>query len=298
MRESNGLTPAKTLLIATVSIYLFAIGTFFDTPMSASLGFVYDRYIHLVVLVTSLTALNLGLLYTLYRNHSKYTRSTEDERRFRDFANASSDYFWEIDVNQRFTYVSEQFSEVTGLPKEILLGKVRTHSLFPNIDHSLWVQHQSIIFNRRSFRNFTYSRLNNAGQFIWLADNGVPFFDSHGKYQGYRGNGLDVTKREQGEQALIRAKEESDNTARLKGEFLSNMSHEIRTPMNGVLGMADILKRTTLSAEQRDLLKTIETSGKALLEIINEILDFSKIESAYQTTDSDGLMRSAQLKIQ
>jgi signal transduction histidine kinase/CheY-like chemotaxis protein/HPt (histidine-containing phosphotransfer) domain-containing protein len=78
---------------------------------------------------------------------------------------------------------------------------------------------------------------------------------------------------------LEQARSDAEAGSRAKSAFLATMSHEIRTPMNGVIGMAEVLTRSTLAAEQKEMVCTIRDCASALLKIIDDILDFSKIEA-------------------
>ncbi|MBC7905382.1 MAG: response regulator [Rhodospirillaceae bacterium] len=76
------------------------------------------------------------------------------------------------------------------------------------------------------------------------------------------------------------AKEQAETMARIKAEFVAVVSHEVRTPMNGLLGMARLLLDTELTHEQRDLADTVVSSGRLLLNILDDILDLSKLEAS------------------
>ena len=113
---------------------------------------------------------------------------------------------------------------------------------------------------------------------VFLVGSAAALYDSEGNVSGAIESIRDVTENKHAEEELRRAKEVAESAMRAKSEFLANMSHEIRTPMNAVIGMTGLLINSDLNPDQRECVEIINSSGEALLSIINDILDYSKIE--------------------
>jgi len=103
---------------------------------------------------------------------------------------------------------------------------------------------------------------------------------SENKVTGVSALAVDITPLKKTEDELIKAKEKAEESDRLKSSFLANMSHEIRTPMNGIMGFANLLRKPSLTGEQKlEYVNIIQASGNRMLAIINDLIDISKIES-------------------
>ena len=153
----------------------------------------------------------VGSLNILLERLAEVRRSDarQIEQRFEDFANASSDWFWEMDETLRFSHFSDRFTEVTGVPQEKLLGKTREETGIPGVDPEAWRQHLDNLAAHRDFRDFQHPRRHADGSVVYLTINGKAIFGEDGRFRGYRGSGRDITHQ-------IRAQRElSDSQAAL-----------------------------------------------------------------------------------
>jgi diguanylate cyclase (GGDEF)-like protein/PAS domain S-box-containing protein len=173
-------------------------------------------------------------------------------------------------VNPAFTRMTGySFEEAVGHTPRILRSGAHPPGFFKN----LW----ETILRGEIWQGETTNR-RKSGDLYVEEQTIAPVRDVGGEITHFVAIKLDVTERRRVELALREAKETAEAATRAKSEFLANMSHEIRTPMNGVIGVADLLLGTPLSAGQKDLVETLRQSGESLLAVINDILDFSRVE--------------------
>jgi len=130
----------------------------------------------------------------------------ESELRFRDFAGAASDLFWETGPDLRFLWVSENLKTLVGISPSRPLGKTRWEFADADPTDADWAGHVADMEARRPFRDFRYSIRSDAGDLVWLSISGLPVFDDTGQFRGYRGTAKNITTETLAQQALAESR--------------------------------------------------------------------------------------------
>lgn len=117
----------------------------------------------------------------------------ESETRFRDFAETGADWFWEMDADLRFTYMSENVERIVGVSAAWHIGKT-PEDIWDAVEvRSELLEHLETLKAHKAFRNFTYLRNIDGMEPKWLSISGTPVHSDDGAFLGYRGTGTDIT---------------------------------------------------------------------------------------------------------
>ncbi len=164
--------------------------------------------------------------------------SREEFRRLNDLLEFSTDWIWEIDASTRFTFVSPKSQELLGYEPDELLGKTPGDISPPEERQRMPSVLVPIITAHQPFRGVETANVHRDGRTVQVEISGIPLFDQHGNWCGYRGITRDITERRQMEVAL-RQREASLNEAQ-RLAHLGNWEWDIAT---GVLTWSDEVYR-------------------------------------------------------
>ncbi|NJP05568.1 MAG: response regulator [Chloroflexaceae bacterium] len=204
----------------------------------------------------------------------------QSEANFRLLAENAQDVIYRIRIKPHllFEYISPSINTITGyLPEE--------HYGDPSLLFTMVYQQDQHLLEALAQGKMQPNAplvmrwVRKDGGLIWIEQRNSLIHDTAGNLISIEGVARDITERVEAEDALRQARDVAEQASQAKSEFLANMSHEIRTPLNAILGMVTLMTDTSLTPEQHDFLETINTSGNALLTIINDILNLSRLEN-------------------
>lgn len=196
-----------------------------------------------------------------------------------------------IDKEMRLTLWNPACERIFGWSESEALGRFP-----PFISHDRIEESRALIKKIHQSKEPFYTqgdRLRKNGASITAEIIAMPLFDEQGESNGLIAILADVTEKHQLQQKLLKANQElkfaigaalkeqekAIDASKLKSEFLANMNHEIRAPIDGVLGMANALLDSSLSAVQRDYADGIKRNAESITALINNALDSPKIEA-------------------
>jgi len=243
-----------------------------------------------------------AIVVTEQKRAQEALRASEAE--FRTLAESLPQIVWVAQPNGSVIYRNKHWMDYTGLSLAAGLGAGSTHLFHP--DDEARVRNSWLDATRTKSEYTVECRMQRAdGAYRWWLVRAVPQRDSEGNVLKWFGTCTDVHDLKLAELEISQlnaqledrvrartlelnvAREEAEQANLAKSAFLAMMSHEIRTPMNGVLGMIEVLHRTSLLDHQVEMVDLIRDSAFSLLTIIDDILDFSKIEAGKMLVENE-----------
>lgn len=305
LRWTSGIAASEMILVALFSL---ALGTYLTRQLSklrAGARRVAEGDLGYLVPVAGRD--ELAQTAEAFNNMSGrlkalYDELAESEQRFRDFSESGSDWFWETDADHRFTYLSEKFPALLGLPVLELLGRKRADLALPPespVETDAWALHRSDLEANRPFRHFEYRIRDREGREHWIATSGKPLFSADGRFLGYRGTGADVSERRRADEKLRSLLEELKTSNADLEQFAYVASHDLQEPLRTVTSYLQLLQkkyRDRLDADANEFIGFAVDAALRMRSLIRDLLEYSRVErrgKPLEPTDSGAIVQNA-----
>jgi len=163
----------------------------------------------------------------------------ESQERFEDFTKSSSDWYWETDLNHRYTFISPVVEETTGIPASEYIGATLEEVIGTGARNQGSCRHLfDMMVERKAFRDLViYRFLRASGKKIWVRTSGLPYFDESGNFRGFRGSSSDIT-----EQIILEQKLQQSQKMEAVGQLTGGVAHDFNNLLAVIQGNAEIVK--------------------------------------------------------
>jgi PAS domain S-box-containing protein len=186
-------------------------------------------------------------------------------------------------------YVNPKFTEVTGYSYEEAIGKNPRILKSDEAKSEHYLDLWDTITKGNEWRGEFHNKKKN-GELYWELATISPIRNDQGETTHYLAVKEDITFRKQQEAELRIAKENAEESDRLKTAFINNISHEIRTPLNGILGFGQLMAHENLSQQERsEYFKILKNSTTRLVQTITDYMDISLISSGSITANKKNI---------
>jgi PAS domain S-box-containing protein len=229
---------------------------------------------------------NQGMAYVLDLTERKRAEEAlrESEAKFRDYAETTSDWFWEIGPDYKFTLLTEN---AFGSGPEARIGTMCwDHALDLETEPEKWRLVRATLDSRKPFRDFVYCSVGGNGSIMYVKASGKPVFDINGEFRGYRGTGTDVTaimRAQQIEASLRTVQAELTHVSRITtmGQLTASIAHEVTQPIgsarNNARAALNFLDRQFPNlGEVREALECVVADADRAGRIVDRIRDHIK----------------------
>jgi two-component system, sensor histidine kinase and response regulator len=269
-----GVAAVYWIVASLISMLNANSGTLFDHFFNPGFNELLNRLLVLCFFIVFSSQVS----YTLRQRQKADEALAGSEEKHRTIIENIEDGYFETDRAGRFKIFNDSFRRITGYTTEQLQQLDYRRLLTPAETEKVLEIFDQVGRTGRSVKDLGFVIVRKDGTRRWVETSVSAISGGHGEPDGYRGLLRDVTRRRQAD-ALKQEKMAAETASRSKSEFLANMSHEIRTPLNAIIGLVELLLASSMTREQREDLKVVQSAAYALLSVINDILDFSKIEA-------------------
>lgn len=225
---------------------------------------------------------------------------------FNVMADCAPVFLWMSRLDSLCIFFNKTWLDFTGRTLEQEWGMGWTEGIYFE-DYQRCVDTYISHFNDRTLFEMEYRLRRHDGEYRWILDRGVPYYDVNNEFLGFIGSCIDITESKKAgeiiqkinveleqrvqartaelkksEEELIIAKTKAEDASNLKSLFVSTVSHELRTPMTAVSSALDFIIRGLkgeVPTEMKPLLEIAHRNSFRMLRLINDILDVEKIEA-------------------